>query len=261
MQLQWIALEDTLVPLLTIHLVSTSLAAVIRVPLVSTSLYLANHRVFSAPLGSMKISLARAYAAVTATPVKVRKTESLPPHRASHAKLARPIWTLLLQLRVIRARLVTTRLSRLRHALPVPLAPPTRIKIQQRNAPRAMQGNTRHLQPHHARHAQLGKLTQTTIHQHLARRAVLASMLQQVALTAPHVTRVQPIWMLPLQLHVLLAAAVSTRLSRLRHAHHVPWEPLMLTQTRQHHVSRARPGRTLHRQLQPASHVRLAKLT
>ena len=87
MQLQWIALEDTLVPLLTIHLVSTSLAAVIRVPLVSTSLYLANHRVFSAPLGSMKISLARAYVAVTATPVRVRKTESLPPHRASHAKL------------------------------------------------------------------------------------------------------------------------------------------------------------------------------
>ena len=148
-----------------------------------------------------------------------------------------------------------------RLALPVPLAPPTQIKMQQRNAPRAMQGNTRHLQPHHARHAQLGKLTQTAIHQQLARRAVLASMLQQVALTAPHVTRVQPIWMLPLQLHVLLATAVSTRLSRLRHAHHVPWEPLMLTQTRQHHVSCAMPGRTLPRQLQPASHVRLAKLT
>jgi hypothetical protein len=52
--------------------------------------------------------------------------------------------------------------------------------MQQRNAPRAMQGNTRHLQPYHAHHAQLGKLTQTAIHQQLARPAVLASMLQQV---------------------------------------------------------------------------------
>ena len=180
---------------------------------------------------------------------------------APHVTRVQPIWMLPLQLHVLLATAVSTRLSRLRHALPVPLAPPTRIKIQQRNAPRAMQGNTRHLQPHHAHHAQLGKLTQTAIHQHLARRAVLASMLQQVALTAPHVSLVQPIWMLPLQLHVLLAAAVSTRLSRLRHAHHVPWEPLMLTQMWQHHVSRARPGRTLPRQLQPASHVRLAKLT